>query len=81
MNRNLFIGVFPAGISYCDTSREEHGDYKKVAFLSFRSLSLEIYSPSSKLLDDIRSHAESIIAKRGESFTVSTCGQTVRLGS
>lgn len=75
----LFIGVFPAGIGYADTRREEHDDYVTVAFLSYRTLELEIRKPKSDLLPEIRKHAATIQARRGEQYQVS-CGQTVRLG-
>jgi hypothetical protein len=76
----LFIGVFPAGISYADRTKEEDGDYKKIAFLPYRSLELEIHAPRSELLPQIKEHAATIQARRGELFEVSTCGQTVKLG-
>jgi len=37
----LFIGVFPCGISYADRHHEEQGDYKSLAFLPYNSLILE----------------------------------------
>lgn len=76
----LFIGLFPAGIVYCDTSREEAGDYKRIAFMSYAKLDLEIDDPKSDLLGLIREAAAKIQARRGESFVVSGCGQTVLLG-
>lgn len=79
-SENLFSGVFPTGISYADRSREEHGDYKKIAFLSFSDLRLEIYAPRSSLLPEIKRRAEALQAKRGEQFQTSTSGQTVTLG-
>jgi hypothetical protein len=77
---SLFIGVMPTGIGYCDTSKEEHGDYQVVAFLPFRSLELEVRRPRSPLLAAIREDAARIQARRGEDYIVSGCGQTVRLG-
>lgn len=76
----LFVGVYPAGISYADRSREEHGDYAKVAFLSFRTLELEVYKPKSPLLALIRKDATKIAARRGEKYQVSSSGQYVILG-
>jgi hypothetical protein len=76
----LFIGVFPTGLGYADSSREEDGDYVKVAFLPYSTLELEVYKPKSALLPEIREHAAGMQAKRGESFSVSTCGQSVVLG-
>jgi hypothetical protein len=77
---NLFIGVYPTGIVYADKRVEDHGNYKKVAFLSYRTLELEISVPDSDLLDAIVEDAKTIQARKGEHFQVSTSGQTVILG-
>ena len=77
----LFIGIFPGGISYCDRKIEEHGDYKQVAFLPYDTLELQVRKGCHPaLLQLISADAESIQAKRGQEFRVSTCGQTVTLG-
>jgi hypothetical protein len=76
----LFIGVFPGGIVYCDRTQEEHGDYRKVAFLGYRSLELQVYQPESALLPRIRKDAAEMQAQRGRQFAISACGQTVTLG-
>lgn len=78
----LFVGIFPAGVSYADRGREEHGDYARVAFLPYRTLELE-ESPGADpgLLAQARVHAASLQARRGQELRVSTCGQTVRLGA
>ena len=75
----LFICVMPCGISYSDRGREEHGDYKKVAFLPW-SLVFEVRDPHSPLLKEARADAAKLQARRGERFTVSACGHTVVLG-
>jgi hypothetical protein len=31
----LFIGLFPGGVSYANRNVEEHGDYKRLAFLPY----------------------------------------------
>lgn len=80
MHPHLFLGVHAGGIAYCDTSREVHGDYVCVAFLSFATLALTIVDAPPELLQDIQVHAASLQGRRGETFTVSTAGQTVRLG-
>jgi hypothetical protein len=46
----LFIGLFPTGFSYADRTREEQGDYKRIAFLPYDTLELKVYDPKSKLL-------------------------------
>ena len=80
-SERLFVGVYPAGISYADRSREKHGDYARCAFLPFRSLVLEVESDCPKALRAlIEADAARIQARRGELFEVSASGQTVRLG-
>lgn len=77
----LFVGVYPTGISYADRSREEHGDYKRLAFLPFRTLELEwSRGVPADLRRQVEAHARTVQARRGEDFEVSTAGQTVRLG-
>ena len=80
-SERLFVGVFPAGISYADRSREKHGDYARCAFLSFRTLELELESDCPQALRAlIVKDAARIQARRGQQYEVSACGQTVRLG-
>jgi hypothetical protein len=77
----LFIGLYPCGISYADRTKEQHGDYKKLAFLPYSSLVLEVEKDCPKdVLKQIESHADTIIARRGQQFQISACGQTVLLG-
>lgn len=80
LKSRLFAGVFPAGISWADKAHEENGDYKRVAFLSYETLKLDVHNPRSPLLPMVREEAAKIQARRGEHFQVSTCGQTVLLG-
>ena len=80
MNR-LLICYFPTGIAYADRLREESGDYRRIAFLSYRTLKLEPAKNADRiLLEQARQHAFTIQSMRGQEFTVSTCGQTVILG-
>lgn len=76
----LFKAVFPTGISYADSTREEHGDYKRVGFLPFSTLEFEVIAPRSPLLAEARADAAKIQARRGEPFQVSAAGDTVILG-
>ena len=80
MSDRLFIGIYPAGIVYADRSTQEHGDYKKLAFLSYATLSLVVYHCPVELLAEIHGHASDVIAQRGKQFKVSASGQTVTLG-
>jgi hypothetical protein len=78
----LFIGVFPAGIVYADRHNEVAGDYKRLGFLSFATLKLDVErSCPADLRKRIELDAAATQAKRGQTMTVSTCGQTVMLGS
>lgn len=82
MSDRLFIGVYPEGIVYADRSREKHGDYARVAFLPYRTLVLDVDKGADpKLVEQARAHAATLQARKGELYEVSTCGQTVRLGS
>ena len=81
LDNPLFVGVYPTGIAYADRRTEEHGDYKKLAFLDYRTLRLREYvKPDHDLLPAVREDADAIIAQAGEEFQISTCGQTVTLG-
>lgn len=78
----LFIGIYPAGISYRDRHREKLGDYAKLAFLPYDTLELKVEEDCpAELRTRIESDAATIQNKRGERFQVSTTGQTVMLGS
>lgn len=77
----LFIGVYPAGLSYADRSIEVDGDYKRVAFLPYDTLQLEIRDHRSPLLPLVKEDAKQMERRKGEPFEISACGQTVTLGS
>jgi hypothetical protein len=78
----IFAGVYSTGISYADRSKEEQGDYKRLAFLPLSTLRLQI-EPScpSDLAEQIEADAASIIARKGQSYPISSTGQTLMLGS
>lgn len=78
----LFIGVYSTGLSFADKDRELHGDYMKLAFLPYRTLELEWTGapmPAS-LRAAIKDEAAKLRRRRGELFSISSSGQTVRLG-
>jgi hypothetical protein len=78
----LFIGIYPAGIVYADRKIEEHGDYRRVAFLPYDTLVLECRAIADKgLVAQARTHAATIQAKQGERFSISSTGQYVILGT
>ena len=76
-----FSGIYPAGIVYADRAIEIDHDYKRVAFLPYATLELEIADPASPLLDRVKADAAAMQARRGEHFRISSCGQTVLLGA
>ncbi len=78
----LFIGCFPCGLVYADRAIEEHGDYRRVGFLSYKTLVFVQGSAKAdpRLLAEAMKHAKTIQAMRGERFEISGCGQYVILG-
>lgn len=81
MNKErLFVGVFPAGIVYADRCHEVNNDYKRLAFLPYSTLELQLEADCPPcLIHQIQEDAASY--KAGEQFSVSASGQTVMLGS
>lgn len=78
MNPRLFIGVYPAGIVYADRQTEEHGDYKRLAFLPYHGMRLELASDCPPdLADQIRASAKKYEGQT--ELQTSACGQTARL--
>ncbi|MFC1337416.1 MAG: hypothetical protein G8D89_16380 [gamma proteobacterium symbiont of Clathrolucina costata] len=78
----LFAGIYPTGIVYADRHREVSGDYQRLAYLNFATLELEIEKACPPdLVHRIQENARIIQEKRGDHFQISTCGQTVLLGS
>jgi hypothetical protein len=78
----IFCGVFPAGFVWADRKPPHpDGDYKRLAFLPFDTLTLavELDCPS-ELRAVIESEAARLQARRGEQYQVTTAGQTVTLG-
>ena len=80
-DHRLFIGIFPGGIVYADRHHEQYGDYKHVAFLPYDTLRLDVKKDCpQELLAEVKAHAATLQARRGQLFRISTCGQAVRLG-
>jgi hypothetical protein len=80
-DNRLFVGVFPAGLSYADRKRSKHGDYAPVAFLDFATLTLRVEADAaSELIAEARAHAATIVARKGQAFSIDSCGHTVVLG-
>ena len=77
----LFSGVYPTGIVYADREMEEHGDHKRLAFLSFSTLELDVKLDCPEdLRKRIEDDASEMQSSRGENYQISTSGQTVKLG-
>lgn len=80
-NERLFTGVFPSGIGYADMAREVAGDFKKLAFLYFSTLTLEFEKNCpAEFRALICAHAAELQAKKGQPYPVSQSGQYVTLG-
>ena len=76
----LFMGVYPCGIVYADMAIEEHGDFKRVAFLPYSTLVLDVDAPKSPLMPAVLDDVKRMQALKGTEYRVSECGQTVLLG-
>jgi hypothetical protein len=77
----LFVGTFPTGLVYADRWVEEHGDYRRLAYLNYRTLELDIErSVPAELKKRIVSDAEGIRAMAGTGYAVAG-NQYVVLGS
>lgn len=70
LQERLFAGVYPCGIVYADKGREVNGDYKRIAFLPYRTLKLEISDKSSILLPLIIADAEAMQKRKGEKYPI-----------
>jgi len=76
--QRLFVGIQAAGVVYADRQAAEHGDYKRLAFLPYDGMRLEIAADCPpELAEAIR-----VSAKKYEGQTeiqTSECGQMTRL--
>lgn len=77
----IFVGCYPEGLVYADKLVELHGDYRGLAFLSYRLLKLTVYDECpGYLVPVVCELAQAVIDRRGERYEVSGCGQYVILG-
>lgn len=77
----LFIGVFPCGLSYSDRDVEENGDYKRLGFLSYGTLKLEMEANvPPQLARLILESARRMQKQMGHLFRTSATGSEVILG-
>jgi hypothetical protein len=79
MNKHLFAGIYPTGIVYADKTKEEHGDYKKIAFLPFDTLKLNIFDKNSVCLPEIIEDVKQYHI--GQELQISQSGQKIILGN
>lgn len=80
--QRLFSGIYPCGIVFADRHNERHGDYARLAFLPYRTLTVEFERDCPpELRAEIESDVARMNLKAGDLFEVSASGQTVRLGT
>jgi hypothetical protein len=78
----IFIGVYPAALVFADRMRESAGDYARLASLSYSTLELAFDSGCPDYIRPwIMEQAALVQARHGKPFEISSCGQTVMLGS
>lgn len=77
----LFVGIHHTGIVYADKEVEQDGDYKKLAFLSFDTLELQLEEDCPENLQkEIEKDVCYLQREKGKEFPISGSGQTVTLG-
>jgi hypothetical protein len=76
----LFVGCYPTGFVYADRHVERHGDYKRLAYLNYESLLLDLEPDCPiDLALEIRAHVVEIHAKAGTPYQIAG-NMTVILG-
>ena len=74
----LFMGIFPGGMSYANRRVEEHGDYKRLAFLAWHTLKLKVQADCpADLRAKIEAHARGLQARIGEVYSGHVLGGAV----
>lgn len=78
----IFAYIAATGVVYTDRRTIVDGDYKRLGFLPFRTLEPDLEDDCPETLaTTIRGRMARIQARRGETYQVSTAGQTVTLGA
>ena len=81
-NKRLFIGIYPGGLVYADRYVEINGDYKRLGFLPYDTLELQLEKDCPPALaTEIRHDAAVMRTLKGQPFRTSTTGQTITLGT
>jgi len=75
----LFCCCMPCGFTWCDRTKEQHGDYKRIAFLPYDTMRLEIHSPRNFLISRVKEDAARLIALIGTPYAVAG-NSTIILG-
>lgn len=69
MEERLFIGVYPTGLVYADRGREVHGDYKRLGYLNYGTLILNLEPDClPALAEQIKDNAAKMQVKHGQPF-------------
>lgn len=75
----LFSCCMPCGFTWCDRTKEEHGDYKRIAFMPYDTMKLEIHSPRNFLIPRVKEDAARLIALTGTRYAIAG-NVTITLG-
>jgi hypothetical protein len=77
---HIMCATFPNCYSYCDTTREENGDYKTIARLYFNTLEIKVFANQAKywpVIEAVNNEMKKIIGNLNTPLTVSATGQTI----
>lgn len=78
----LFMGVYPCGIVYADRWHEVAGDYRRLAFLPYNTLRLDLEGTCPEFLAAvIKADAATYEARKGQTFKTAVHGGEIILGS
>ena len=81
LETRLWCGCYPTGWVWCDQAIERRGDYRRLAYMAYSRLELELEPDCpEKWKPLLASEAAKLQARRGQAYPVTTCGQTVTLG-
>lgn len=71
MNDRIFCGCYPTGFVFADRKVEKNGDYKRLAYINYGTLKLEMEDDvPNHLANDIRAIHEDMLARVGEPYQI-----------
>lgn len=71
MDERIFSGCFPTGIVYADRQVEVRGDYKRLAYMNYGSLVLELEDDCPEpLAEQIKEDHKRFLAMKGHSYPI-----------